>query len=213
MGRKNYRVFGFTLVELMIVLLIIAILAVIALVAFRSQLFKGNDAKRKSDLNRIGIAVEEYEKDHNCYPKVDDMKLCGTDQSIAIHPYLSIVPCDPITSAAYYYEPGPGSCPSWYRLYADLQYTADAAIVPGIGQDGAYNFYVGSANAPPLGAGSGATPGGGVNPGGSNLYACQGGHLVLITWDPSVCAQTFPSQAFESSCGTPENPQNNCYPP
>lgn len=77
MGRKNS---GFTLVELLVVIAFLAIIAVIIINALRSSLWKGNDAKRKADLDRIKIALEEYEKDHNCYPPVGSMKLAGRTQ-------------------------------------------------------------------------------------------------------------------------------------
>ena len=43
-------------------------MAILIVAYLRSQVFKGNDARRKADLKRIGVAVEEYEKDKNCYP-------------------------------------------------------------------------------------------------------------------------------------------------
>lgn len=147
MGGKNYRVSAFTLIELIIVIAILAILAVIAIVAFRNQIFKGNDAKRKADLNRIGVAAEEYEKDHNCYPPAD-LVVC-TPVDSGLQPYLNNIPCDPITHLSYYYEPGPGSCPAWYRIFTKLENTTDASIFPGIGFNGEDNFYTGSPNAPP----------------------------------------------------------------
>ena len=54
---------GMTLIEVMIVVAIIAFLAVLVTGYLRSQVFKGNDARRKADMKRIGIAMEEYEKD------------------------------------------------------------------------------------------------------------------------------------------------------
>ena len=107
MGRKNS---GFTLVELVIVLAIIAILAVIALLYLRGQLFKGNDARRKGDLNRISLALEEYEKDHNCYPPTSQPGselLMECDPGTGLEPYLSKIPCDPVRLSSYYYEYDP----------------------------------------------------------------------------------------------------------
>lgn len=199
MGKRNS---AFTLVELLIVITIIILLAVIAMMFLRGQIFKGNDARRKGDLNRIKIALEEYEKDKNCYPQT---VACGIDKNQEIYPYLNNVPCDPITHDSYPYEVGPASvsCPRWFRLYSNLENAADQSLISGIGPNAAYNYIVTSDNAPPLSTGGGTT---------STLYACQGGYLVPITWDPSICSQTFPSTGFESACGTPSNPQNDCYP-
>ncbi len=182
MGTKNSRhnsfsLNGFTLVELMIVIAIIAILAAIAIMLMRNQQFKGSDARRKADLNRIKIAVEEYEKDHNCYPQ---NVVCGTISSQEVYPYLNTVPCDPTTNASYKYENNGTSCPSWYRLFTGLQNTADPAITPGIGLGNLYNFYLGSANAPvPVSSNPTSTPAG---TGGSNTghWACFNGGCLPV---------------------------------
>ena len=137
---------AFTLVELMIVIVIIAVLATIALISFQTQASKGNDAKRKSDINRIKIAVEEYEKDNNCYPSAD-LVTC-TNGGTGLQPYLDKIPCDPSTNASYYYDNDGSVCPRWYRFYTELQYSKDSQITLNIGPNGIYNFYSGSANAP-----------------------------------------------------------------
>lgn len=128
----------------------ISILSTLVTVFVTGNIAKSNDAKRKSDIDRITIAIEEYEKDNNCYPKADSMQSCGSGSNIAIHPYLSNVPCDPQTKNSYGYEVGPesSSCGSWYRVYAKLQNTSDSQIASGIGPDSGYNFYKGSENAP-----------------------------------------------------------------
>jgi prepilin-type N-terminal cleavage/methylation domain-containing protein len=147
MAKKYFS--GFTLVELMIVLVIIAILATIAIVYFGPQIFKGNDAERKADINRIKIALEEYEKDNNCYPPRDKMLTCGTDANIAIHPYLSNVPCDPVKHIAYYYDaPNYDLCGPWFRLYTVLENKSDTSATPNIGPSGSYNYVQSSDNAP-----------------------------------------------------------------
>ena len=81
-----------TLVELLIVVSIIILLVLIAIAFFRGQLFKGLDAKRKADINRIKVAIEEYEKDHDCYPP-PQIVVC--DPGTGLSPYLDKIPCDP----------------------------------------------------------------------------------------------------------------------
>jgi prepilin-type N-terminal cleavage/methylation domain-containing protein len=149
MAKKYFH--GFTLVELMIVLAIISILATIAIMYFGPQIFKGNDAERKADIDRIKIALEEYEKDNNCYPPRDKMLSCGTDASIAIHPYLNNVPCDPVKHIAYYYESSNSDdslCGAWFRLYTVLENKSDTSATPNIGPSGSYNYVQSSGNAP-----------------------------------------------------------------
>jgi len=154
------------------------------------QILKGNDAKRKADLDRIKIAAEEYEKDHNCYPTTVS---CSNPSSL--QPYLNQIPCDPVTHESYYYEPGPGTCPLWFRDYAKLQNTKDSAITSNIGLSGADNYYVYSPNAPPLGTGVPVPP-----PGNSCAYGCKSGGCVLIPCDADDQPSCHPS-FLDSNCG------------
>lgn len=146
----NKRLQGLSIIEVLIVVVILALLILLAITTVLKNLLKGNDARRKSDMSKIKIYIEEYEKDHNCYPTASSMALCGSDEAIAIHPYMSNVPCDPITHDAYVYEPDPDttSCPSWFRLYTSLQNENDPKIFDHIGPGNAYNYYVSSDNAP-----------------------------------------------------------------
>jgi prepilin-type N-terminal cleavage/methylation domain-containing protein len=121
---------GFTLIELIIVVTLISFLALLAISYFRNQIFKAQDAKRKSDIKTIQIAVEEYEKDHNCYPTPEMMDCTpGT----GLMPYLNKIPCDPITNESYYYNYQVDDCPSWYRLYTVLENESDDDIVTNCG--------------------------------------------------------------------------------
>lgn len=133
---SSNKVEGVTLVELLVVVAVISMLTVISVSFLRPQLFKGTDAKRKSDLRRIQVALEEYEKDKNCYPAPD---LLGCNPGVGLTPYLSKIPCDPKTKQSYFYENEGTSCPSWYRIYANLENTQDPE---------GPNFYLGSPNAP-----------------------------------------------------------------
>jgi len=201
---------GFTLVELLIVISLIAILTTVAIMSFRNQINKGNDAKRKSDINTIKVAVEEYEKDRNCYPSESGMAKCGTDSTIAVLPYLSNVPCDPVTGKPYAYE-APSGCAGWYRLYGDLQNSSDVQIIPNIGPDGstAYNFYEGSSNAPvPVGSQSTptSTPGGAI----TGYWGCVNKVCVPIEVSSPgqpVCSPTYGTpDCINANCSTGANP-------
>ncbi len=201
MGRKNS---GFTLVELIIVVSIIAALALTAIAYFRGQLFKGNDAKRKGDINRIKIAVEEYEKDHNCYPLT-----VSCSPGTGLKPYLDKVPCDPTTKASYYYEHQDSICPGWYRVYTNLDNDSDPSIVNGIGPNAAFNFEESSANAPVIaGTVNESTPppsGGGDGQMHDNFYGCKSGVCTLISWDSSrpgpECDPNYQNSNCYGQCG------------
>lgn len=196
------RFSGFTLTELMVVLGIIAILAALIVMSFNQQLFKGNDSEKKADLDRIKIAVEEYEKDHNCYPTANSMVLCGTNPSIAVHPYLANVPCNPLTNDPYPYEIDPDnpSCPSWYRLYADLQNEKDPKVITNVGPGDAYNYYVSSDNAPDAERCT-----------NSAEYGCFGSTCRKVC--PGECTNTFSESTCggAGNCGSSQNTE--CSPP
>lgn len=214
--RKDRQILGFTLTEMMIVIAIIGILAVIAIVSFMAQQHKGNDSKRKADMDRIKIAVEEYEKDNNCYPSASTMSTCGNSVGIAIHPYLNDVPCDPTTGQPYRYEVEDSLCPDWFRLYSLLQYTKDPDVIPNIGPTGetVYNYYVSSNNAPDPLAGSGSTPY--VLPPGceeaNRRYGCMSGQCVEVQLNPScapVCDPAYDSPTCYGQC-VPDNSASEC---
>ena len=137
---------GFTLIELLIVISILGLLVLALIFSLKGQMAKGRDAKRKADVHLLKTAVEEYEKDHDCYPDPADFEECGE----TFEPYLPTILCDPFTGDAYYYEipPGGEACPRWFRIYAKLENLNDNSILAGIGPNKSYNYYVSSPNAP-----------------------------------------------------------------
>ncbi|OGM83814.1 hypothetical protein A2434_01610 [Candidatus Woesebacteria bacterium RIFOXYC1_FULL_41_14] len=214
--KKRTSSWGFTLTEMMIVVAILGILALISIMSYMQQQYKGNDSKRKADLDRIKIAVEEYEKDNNCYPPSSLMVKCGSDADIAIHPYLNDVPCDPTTRKAYRYEVEASTCPDWYRIYSLLQYLQDLSVIPNIGPAGDqnYNYYTSSNNAPPVIAGetthiptgSGAAP-----PGCTKQYGCINQQCVEIPLDSNCAPTCQPVYDFcFGQCDSAENPAPEC---
>jgi len=193
---------GLTISELMIVVVIIAFLALLAFWAVRTQVYKGFDARRKADIHRIKVAVEEYEKDHDCYP-TPDLVVC-TPQDTGLRPYLDKIPCDPRTKASYYYDHENSSCPKWYRLYATFENLKDLDFMGPLGPGNAFNYYSGSPNAPyPSGA-------------ASDFYGCRSGVCVPILWNPSrpgaECDPNFGSSSCYGKCTDPNTgaPINEC---
>ncbi len=185
--RRNINT-GFTLVEIMIVLTIIAALAIISIAIYQVQIRKANDATRKSDLTRIQIAIEEYEKDHNCYPAPE---LVNCNPGTGLQPYLNKIPCDPVTGASYYYDFDVKTvCASWYRLYATLYDGSGSSYGPGK----AFNYYASSPNAP--------------NPvliQVNGFYGCKGGFCVSVLWNSSInapeCTPSFRTANCNNQCG------------
>lgn len=127
MRNKINNQFGFTLLELIIVIGILAILAtiLIAMLDPFTQFQKSNDARRKSDLSQIKNALEQYYQDNGKYPVSDSsfqmVRLNGdpvTKNSPSWVPYMDVVPSDPNSSKSYaYYSVSPWQS---YFLYASL---------------------------------------------------------------------------------------------
>ena len=219
--RKNLSR-GFTLIEIIIVVTIIVALAVIALIYLRNQVFKGQDGRRKADIRRIQTAVEEYERDHNCYPLPSYLS-CNPGAGLA--PYVNKVPCDPVSGGSYMYIIQDSVCPTWYKIYSKLGNAQDSSVVNGIGPNGAFNYVAGSANAPadvsstqstnpPSSTFSSPTPSpsgfSGLN---SGFYGCSGGVCVPVAWDAGrpgpACDPNYQNSTCYGQCGPA---RNECVP-
>ena len=167
---KNHYIFGFTLVELLVVMAILGILTVVTLGNFRTSQIKARDAQRKHDLREITSALEAYYNDHSTYPPASDVtsggmiKACGCNDSSCDWTidlgtrdfcdtnktvYMSKVPGDPTGDPYYCYY----SENNLYRLYAKLENKNDPDILTGgtrtCATVGGYNFGISSSNTLP----------------------------------------------------------------
>ena len=116
---------GFTLVELLLVGAIIAILLTTGYRMWRTQLERGNDIRRKTDLAKIKTALEEFYNDNQCYPAA---VTCG---GTMLAPGINAVPCDPVLKISYPYLPvndTSGRPCAGYRLFTTLYDTTDLDI-------------------------------------------------------------------------------------
>lgn len=188
-----------TLTELLIVVSIIAFLSILVTGFLRTQVFKGNDAKRKADINKIGIALEEYEKDNNCYP-LPSLVVCKPNNN-GLTPYLNNIPCDPITKTSYFYETdGNLSCPRWYRIYASLENDKDVDYTAGIGNNNLYSYYQSSPNAPSLDLGGN---------GNETTWGCFNGSCQPI--QTGQCTPMFQRADCLGNCVDSQgNPKSEC---
>ncbi len=203
---------GLTLTEILIVIGLIAFLAILITTYLRSQILKSYDARRKAEAKRIGQAVEEYEKDKNCYP-LPNLVICSPGNGLT--PYIDKIPCDPVTGASYFYEHEDAACPKWYRIYTKLDNEADPDYLNGIGPNSAFNFVYASSNAPLVVEAESQTtppPGGGGEP-QTDFYGCFSGVCTLIQWDPNrpgpICDPNFQNPTCYGQCS---NPNNECQP-
>lgn len=108
----KYKNKGFTLIELLTVIAIIGILTALLTVSFGSVRKRGRDVQRKSDIKQIQAAFEFYRTDNDAYPAsspVSPIASCGQPYmggAGGSQQYMSSIPCDPQTNAAYYYSVG-----------------------------------------------------------------------------------------------------------
>ena len=196
---------GLSMIEVLIVVVVIGILAVILLGYFNplEKRDRAVDSRRKSDLDRLTVALEDYYGDKNCYPTpamAPDYLPCSGDTDENFHLYLGTIPCDPATGQSYDYEPEESVCPQYYRIYTNLRWESDPQIAEvgcssGCGSDYAYNYGVSSPNVSLEGASS-----------CSNWWACQG--VVCNDAADECCLK--PGDACPGSCGQCW-PISECY--
>ena len=111
---------GFTLIELLVVIAIIGILSSVVLVSLNTARAKGRDARRISDIKQIQLALELYYDAHSNYPLAAE----NTTLSSGNDNFISSVPKDPSTSAAYSYAAlTSGDACASYHLGANLETT------------------------------------------------------------------------------------------
>ncbi len=116
---KNER-FGFTLVELLIVIAIVGLLAVASVVILNQARIKGRDAKRVSDIQVIRAGLEQHWLEKASYPTTAAQVQLGTGNYTVLtangfeatatgQSYLAKVPVDPRPSTYYLYQCTSGS--------------------------------------------------------------------------------------------------------
>ncbi|RJR15199.1 prepilin-type N-terminal cleavage/methylation domain-containing protein [Candidatus Microgenomates bacterium] len=114
---------GFTLIEMMVVIGIIGILAVAGMSSFVGTLRKSRDAKRKSDLEQIRVALELYKSSNSSYPAATTGSTeSGLKDALTTAPNNFIssnsFPKDPQAGVFYYYQ---RLTPQTYRLCASVE--------------------------------------------------------------------------------------------
>ena len=90
-SRVEWCSFGFTLMELMIVMAIIAILIGMAAIRYDKVVQHSKEAVLKTDLSTIRDAIDNFTLDKQAAPQsIDDLQQAG---------YIRSVPVDPMTNA------------------------------------------------------------------------------------------------------------------
>jgi prepilin-type N-terminal cleavage/methylation domain-containing protein len=120
--------FGFTLIEVLIVVSILAILSVTGFVTLSKQRTKAEDSTMKTDLNRLKTAFEEYYNDNNCYPPAEWFEDASAIQGDELQPYLNQIPLNKKTDQPYVLEKDSSGC-SWFKIYTTLNNGDDPQAV------------------------------------------------------------------------------------
>ena len=109
----NRRRFGFTFIELMIVMAIIAVLMAVALPIYTRSIIRSKESVLKNNLFTMRTVIDEYTYDKQKAPQ--------TLQDLVSDGYLRQVPIDPIT----------GNADSWRLIMEDATNTVNQTQ-PGI---------------------------------------------------------------------------------
>lgn len=96
---------GFTLIELLIVVAIIAILAAIAIPNFLAAQTRSKVSRVHAELRTVGLALESYNVDYNCYPREGPPGTCliaqdGLPELTTPIAYITSIPKDIFRSEA-----------------------------------------------------------------------------------------------------------------
>jgi general secretion pathway protein G len=111
--RCSRRRFGFTFLELMIVMAVIAVLMAVALPIYTRSIIRSKESVLKNNLFTLRTVIDEYTYDKQKAPQ--------TLQDLVSDGYLRQVPTDPIT----------GNADSWKLIMEDSTNTANQTM-PGI---------------------------------------------------------------------------------
>lgn len=194
--RKNFFK-GITLIELLIVMAVLGFLILFSALAVPTQLKKARDAKRKSDLEKIKIALYDYHFDSNCFLKT--LPACGERFGSEEMAYLAHFPCDPQKNP-YGYQTEDKECSQWFKVLTNLENNQDSGIAKvgcqnGCGSECEYNYGLASSNIR-------------VNEGCVAYYACTPSGNCEEFEDPSLsqCPRIFENNSTcNDVCGEKEN--------
>src|SRR3990167_7856116 len=144
---KN-NIYGFTLMEMLLVMAIIAIIAGAFFTNLFSSIARGRDGRRKEDLRSISQALELYYNDNRQYPDAlppPDVIFSHPDNIDTI--YMQKIPDDPKADNDYCYATGGG----WYSVYANLENSSDSDVLPDLVNCGGadYNYGISITNVTP----------------------------------------------------------------
>ena len=127
---------GFTLIELLVVIAIIGMLSSIVLASLNSARFKANDAKIRTDMHNLQLALQLYYDKNGSMPANpipgSGVNITSALQGLVTQGFISSLPTSPYASTGYvyqYYDYGPGTIGA--LLVASLGGTPGSTGYPG----------------------------------------------------------------------------------
>ncbi len=146
----RHKQLGFTLMEVTVGIALLGILSVGGMLAYRQQIAKARDARRKSDLVRLAHALSDFFNDFQVYPNTPVVTTCN---GTGLSPYLQYVPCDPINSGGYIYTYVTNAVRNYFKLSAKMEFDSIGTYI--ITSDGAAGASGGNEEGVPPTCGSG----------------------------------------------------------
>jgi len=178
-----------SLFEILIVVVVLMGLGLVSSFAIGNKFAKARDSRRKTDLDRIKIALYDYYFDVGCFPS--EIPDCGQVFNLDGQEYMPSFPCD-LLGERYVYVSEDSDCPSWFRIYTNLENSDDGSIKAvgcqkGCGPECEYNYGVVSTNTK-------------QNEDCVTYYACAPGGYCQSYIDPagSECPKVFEN---DEMCG------------
>lgn len=116
----NHSRLGFTLLEILVVIAFVGLVSTGGYFGAKQQIKKVHDAKRKTDVHELQVALEAYFTDNQLYPTslpVQGFPLTSPDGQTT---YLFKMPADPLTRDPYLYTywATPAAAPATYIICA-----------------------------------------------------------------------------------------------
>lgn len=118
---------GFTLIEILVVATIISMLSAGAFVSYSVVTKNSRNARRKTDLENIRVALEEYRRTKDIYPTSLTFGTGSLTDDLG-NTYMSKIPQDPKSPTQVYYYTSTGAD---YTLASQLETTSSCASPPG----------------------------------------------------------------------------------
>lgn len=122
------KAYGFTIVELLIVIVIIAILAAITVVAYNGLQARANDSERISDLNAMSKALMQYHLENGSFPNTAPNPGSSTWEISSDPEFL--ISLNSTVPGANFSPPGPQTLTNgyWYHRFNAGQFGCPASL-------------------------------------------------------------------------------------